>query len=59
MERWHSTKGDKIMCIDKDQHNPKAPVTGADKDKAPFCDKDKSPCSEKPKVHAAGADQRK
>jgi hypothetical protein len=47
------------MSNDKDQHKPKAPVTGADKAKAPCCDKDKSPCSEKPKVHAAGADQRK
>jgi hypothetical protein len=47
------------MSHDKDQHKPKVPVTGADKDKAPCSDKDKTPCSEKPKVHASGVDQRK
>jgi hypothetical protein len=47
------------MSHDKDQHKPKAPVTGADKAEAPCTDKDKTPCSEKPKVHASGADQRK
>jgi hypothetical protein len=61
--RWKegiATKGDQIMSHDKDQHKPKAPATGAGKDKAPCCTgKDKAPCSEKPKVHASGADQRK
>jgi hypothetical protein len=47
------------MSHDKDQHKPKAPVTAADKDKAPCCGKDKEQCSEKPKVHASGVDQRK
>jgi hypothetical protein len=46
------------MSHDKDQHKPKAPVSGADK-KAPCTDKDKTPCSEKPKAHASGADQSK
>jgi hypothetical protein len=56
----YSTKGAKIMSHDKDQHKPQAPVTGTDKDKAPCTGKDKAPCcSEKPKVHASGADQRK
>jgi hypothetical protein len=60
--RWKAgikAKGDRIMSHDKDQHKPKAPVKGADKDKAPCTGKDKAPCSEKPKVHASGADQRK
>jgi hypothetical protein len=48
------------MSHDKDQHKPKAPVKGADKNKAPCCTgKEKAPCSEKPKVHASGVDQRK
>jgi MarR-like DNA-binding transcriptional regulator SgrR of sgrS sRNA len=58
--RWNQTQRENTqMSHDKDQHKPKTPVTGADKDKAPCCDKDKTPCSEKPKVHASGADQRK
>lgn len=48
------------MSHDKDQLKPKAPATtGADKEKAPRSGKDKTPDTEKPKVHASGADQRK
>ncbi len=47
------------MSHDKDEHKPKAPVTGAEKDKSLCACKDKAPCSDKPKVSASGADRRK